>query len=558
MIQIFTTYLFGVIEDNLGALSRNFHSDTVGNQPVYALTRYLYLSIHPVAAYNLLTLLTLVLVVCIGWYVYGKYFRNVFVKVYLVLMILFSGYLVYHIRSHLDLSQIWTLVLALYLLNRPRSLKGGMFLGLFTVFTVAISNYLGFFILLTVTVYELTSFFHRLLVEKKVVIGRDLFLHFLGFAFVFFGLLLLLAIPYLSSFSKVEQVSMPYSESHRSIDDVFVYSAKPWYYFLPSVDNPFYGRLSVTILGLLQKWVGWQAGGYIKSEHSADFLGLTNIFLAILGFLNIIKSKKISPLQKNFLIDLGITAVVLFFFSLPPQVSVFGFKLLMPSYIFAATIPIFRVIARFGLVVYLITLIFTGYGLTCVLESTRLERDARYALLIFLFVFGISEMIIPVKLTKLTDSPAVFKFLSNKTPVTAKYVVYPYSKVGVAQMWSRDQLSRLLNMRNFMSAGNKLNSEKFTNSLTTMSGLNCAKNIGAKYLVYFYQVDVSQLTNQSFFDANTSFVGDFIHSGSDVIDLANLEKFVIISDAGGVKSNSARLYRLVDNTAQSDTCPKYK
>jgi hypothetical protein len=453
----------------------------------------------------------------------------------------------------MDLSQVWTLLILIFLLKRKRNLLNGIILGLFITFTVGVSNYLGLFSLIFFGLYESVSLFQVAICERKNPFNKDLCLFYLSFVTSFTAITLLYFIPYMKYFQENPESSGLLV--NRSINDVFIFSTRPWYYILPSVDNPFYGHISQVVINILQKFLGWQAANYFKSEHSASYLGITNIFLAVLGLVYLRKQTNFSVGKRNFLMRIFIVGVAFFLISMPPYFSLFGIKIYMPSYLLGVTIPVFRVLARVSFIIYIVNLLFAGYGILFILSKFESRKNLSYILVTWLLLISLSELYIPIKITKITESPKVFDYLKDSTENSDKIITYPYNKVITSQLWMNGRIDRLINMRYIMNIGKSLDSENFTKSLVTTEGLGCAKSLGAEYLIYFYESDPDRKINQEFLNNSAILLQDFSEEGSDLLDLANLQKFVIISDVGAVKSNSARLYKLNTDTTHTYNCP---
>ncbi|MBU2566315.1 hypothetical protein KKG46_02015 [Patescibacteria group bacterium] len=326
----------------------------------------------------------------------------------------------------------------------------------------------------------------------------------------------------------------------RPFEDFIVFSSRPWYYLLPSVDNPFFGGLSEQFLNRLSSGENYLTQNYFKAEHSASYLGWVNTILALVGIFSLFRSKRSTFVSYRALL---ITIIMLILLTMPPVFVLRNVTFYSPSYILFEIFPMFRVLARAGILILFLTLIFTGYGyyaLANLLKSKKIKSLVIRSVLVTLAVFSVSEFFIPLKVTHIGTPPEVYSYIGATDFLKSPVVIYPYNKANEALFWMPTYKQPLINPKSYENKPTGFVSENFTNLLNTASGLEAAQHMGAKYLVYFYVVDKNGGT--AFFDSNPQLVriGDF---KEDSPPERMFFKFLQVIEAGSATTNSAILYK---------------
>jgi hypothetical protein len=491
---------------------------------------------NPVLAINVFVLATFVANFLAALWFYKKLLGRKVAAVGVALIFACSPIVFYQSRSHLDLMQVWVVFPLLSLLlydAKKKTVKTGAYIALITF----VSNYYGFgAILLTTIVYLLKTVSQNKRGQSlKTLLLIYLFVGIFSAPFLF---------PYIRAnyFAKTMPVTAGDSVVVRSLADFSIFSSRPWFYFMPSTDNPFFGGVSAKALSLLQAHAGWIAQPYFPSEHSASFLGLTNFVFAIAGVIFLKKQ------GKRQLTPVGISAIILALFTMPPYFTIHGLKIFLPSYVLFYAFPMFRVLARFGVYILAIELMFTGFGfvsLTNFLERKFAKNKAWGAvILVPAITLSLMEFYIPIKITKVQTPPQVYTYIKNATAQNSVIAVYPENETTQAIFWTlytRQPLSNPYQLSyNGFSAGD------FTKSLITNEGIEKAKQLGVNYLVYFKNKDKHVLVDQQFFDTNLNLikVKEFTSNSPSDVNTGILSSFVRISDVGDTKDTSAILYQI--------------
>jgi hypothetical protein len=563
--MILTQYFLGVIEDNVGFFSfaHSIGSLTgctdyiayptglcqnllASNQPFTAIPIYLLSeSMNRILSYNILILASLLLNFTLAFRFFKRFWGR-FIASLLAITLLFSPYLAYQGRAHVDLLQIWPVIWFLDTLFFSKSRYKAVFLGLLLTLVTGMSNYLGYFTVIFASLYSLIVGAQLILKKSSIVKGARLVV---ATAAVFVLTSSLFIAPYIKSnyFSPVVRIeeTVDTKAVNRPFADFVAFSSRPWYYVLPSVDNPFFGGLSQSILNKLSNGGNYLAQNYFKAEHSASYLGWVNLSLAAAGAVSLLRHKSSTQVEKGIGLNypaLLITTGVLMVLTMPPSVILNGTSIYLPSYILFKLFPMFRVLARAGILILFLTFIFTGYGYLMLVKqmiSRKINRRVIQSIMLIVALVSVAEFFIPLKITHTSTPPKVYTYIGATDRLKSPMVVYPYNKTNEALFWMDIHKQPLINPRFYVDKPTGFVSEDFTKLLNTSLGLEKAHSMGAKYLVYFYQDD--DKTNIEFFDNSPllSRVGDFEETGPNELNYTSIR----IVEAGSAKSNSAILYK---------------
>jgi hypothetical protein len=513
-----------------------------------------------VYVYNIFLIFAALLTLVVVFIFFRKYLRNNFVSVLLSIVFVLSPYFFYQGREHPQLFQVWLLVLFLISYLTDGKLIKKVVMGLLLGLLILTSNYLGYFALLFISLYlAVKSVF--LLIRKKPALIKTEGINYLA-AIVPALLVCTIFIP---NYLKAYRESAPPTNTiilNRPFEDFVTFSSRPWYYVLPSVDNPFFGGITQGILTSAQNSGYFLFGNYFKSEHSASYLGWVNLILAVVGLLSIIKKVRAhadadeSTYEKYIeILVLGVVALCFVLLSMPPFFTVNGLRIYLPSFILWKLFPMFRVLARLGVVVLLIELIFTGLGYMAVinwssakLAKIRLSLPQAYAGLAILplFMFSLAEFFIPIKLTDVSTMPRVYQYIAAYTPENAVIAVYPYSETQNAFYWMGEYRRGLINPRFFVHQSPDFSSELFTKTLPSCIGINEARSLGVTHLIVFEgAIPVENRTAEMVFFNNSKFLKK-IKEFDQIIELPNNNKLprVFIKVEYASLNEQASIYKL--------------
>lgn len=574
-------FFIGIIEDNAIGFTykqilNGFLSDYYGfpattnfnpiytNEPLiwnifYFLNNFLDATI----VYSLMVILSFLLLFIAGYKLFKFFSDDKVIAASLSLILTFSPYMYYQTQSHLNLSQVWILVLYILSIIKAKRLREFILTGVILSILLLVSTYLGYFALLFTGIYTITKLF----VVKGLNLKR-LTINMASLFFVFTIISFVTLLPFLTNnlglFNKGSNVNESMAIPARTYEEFFYFTSRPWYYLLPSIENPWFGGLAQKAISSLQNdWGYWLTTNHFPREHTASYLGYLNLIFALLGVyylyiklreLGLLNSNKIpkliKPTEENFLSNkaintytniliLGITGIVLFILTMPPYLTLDLNRIYTPSHMLFGVFPTFRVLARIGILILLIELMFTGLGYLLLLKALKNFR-LKYLALIPIIVISLMEFYVPIKLTDVSSAPRVYQYLNQEIDGKTPIVVYPYSKANDTLFWMREHKKPLINPSGYTRLADNFESAKFTSELKTCNGLINARNLGAEYFLLFS--NMVEPNDLAFFSDNPllTLTAEFEEQGAK----QNSNKFITIYNKVDSADFSAKIYRL--------------
>ncbi len=551
-------YLFGYIEDNVFLVTKNVvwidgRNIRYGMAAIYrmhpifsAVYFFLLKHLHPLVLYNSLTILTLLLVSFLSFTIFRRYFGK-YISLLLSAAFVMSPYFYYHSRNHLELIQLWIFLIPLLILLKASTSIHYVILGCILGIGTLINSYLGFFTIIFIVIFLLSKFL-SLETKKSFILNfvKSLFLVFIPFLLV----VTIFAYPVLKA-NFINRLSLVDSSEidstlivERNLENFFYFTTRPWYYVLPSVDNPFFGGVTQKVLDWMEHdWGYFLTLNYFKSEHSVSFMGWAGILLSLLGIGYIKKHPDLK--NRKEIIMLCIPALFFVLISLPPYFTVSGLKIYTPSYLMWLLFPMFRVLSRTGIFILFSLLILRGFGFIAIIEflkekfvsvkNKNMGNVVVIVVLVLLTLFNLAEFYIPFRFTDLHTTPKVYTYIKEHLPKDSIIALYPYSKTSDAVYWFQ-YLDPILINPLYKKRGD-FNSAIFTKELPTSAGIQKAKEYGVDYVVYYYNEDANEI---DFF--NNSPLLTLI---SDINEEANTNKKTLFYSIEGVdETDSAFIYRI--------------
>lgn len=407
------------------------------NEPILALFLSTFLRIPFVGYLNVFIVLTVIANLFIAY----SYFKRYKFGIFYAILFCFSPYFLSHVGIHVSLMQIW-LVPLFFIASELEGKKGFLLMVLVLVLSVLISNYLGYFIFLTFVLKISLGLF----IEKKSRSLTNLGTLLISGLFLIFILGPFIKINYLEKTTAKEISGI---KPFRTLDDFVTFSARPWYFVLPSIKNPILGSLTETALQKIRARNYFLNDDYFAGEHQGDYLG---IFL-LLTVLVFVYHAFFNPnfLQKKEVILNLILIAVLFVLMMPPYFTFHGVIYYLPSYLLFKFFSMFRVTARLSLIVLFVLLDTLG----------RTYTKGRVFIMILTLV-TLVETFVPVKFVHMQAQPAPYAYLAQM-PAGSKFAVFPYSQTQDAIYYIRLHGQYLVNPRGYLT--DTFDAETFTKSL---------------------------------------------------------------------------------------------
>lgn len=201
----------------------------------------------------------------------------------------------------------------------------------------------------------------------------------------------------------------------RNFGDLNTYSSRYWEFLIPSIDHPFLGNFT-------QYFVQTHLHGSNTYEQTL-YLGLVPAGLLLAGIIFIARGK-LEAEHRTYFLFFVFGALWMYFLSLPPLISIGSISVPTVSYFAYKIAPMFRVYARFGILVNF----FVACAAAVVLAHLyqRMPRARYYALLAVLLPLLVFEYwSVPPNYALAVDRPPeVYQWLA-KEPGDVIVAEYP-------------------------------------------------------------------------------------------------------------------------------------
>lgn len=201
----------------------------------------------------------------------------------------------------------------------------------------------------------------------------------------------------------------------RNFGDLNTYSSRYWEFLIPSIDHPFLGDFT-------QYFVQTHLHGSNTYEQTL-YLGLVPVGLLLAGIIFIARGK-LETEHRTYFLFFAFGALWMYFLSLPPLISIGSISVPTVSYFAYKIAPMFRVYARFGILVNFFVACAIAVVLTHLYQ--RMPRARYYALLAVLLPLLVFEYwSVPPNYALAVDRPPeVYQWLA-KEPGDVIIAEYP-------------------------------------------------------------------------------------------------------------------------------------
>lgn len=388
-----------------------------------------------VFTYNALLIATFVIAAVTMYYLVYHFTRNRLASLVAGIIFSFSPYHLMHAKGHLNIimGMQWLplFVLSLFKLSESRSYKNmAFFAAAFSL--VALSDfYDGFFAIVITGSFIAYKLAYAILYRRKLSFN----LGTLKVVVVTALLITLLVVPFTFSTIKtavehnlLKPQSAETSIYSRSLEDLSVYSARPWEYFIPFIENPIFGRYTKPLLE-----ARLHRSNVIEQTIFLGFIPLALTSYALWDWFKKRRKPRAGKDGGSSVVPLlAWIAFVAFVFSMPPVISRFGPKILMPSRFMYMVLPMFRVYARFGVVVLLMVAALAGIGLARILESMAGRRIYSYlSVALIVLLIGVEfTNVPPFYVTDVGQTPPVYRWLAEQPGdfIIAEYPLWRFDQ----------------------------------------------------------------------------------------------------------------------------------
>ncbi len=432
-----------------------------------------------VVIYNLLIFISFPLTAFFTYLLANYLVKNRLASIFAGIAFAFSPFNLAHSLAHLIYVQWVPLyIYSLLRMNERRTLLSAFLCALSYSLVFLFNFYFGFFMLILTFIFMVYAFSYSHSTEKPARIDLQSVKIWVSFFLLSFAL----TAPFI--YSTVRVSSKNATPMARSLGDLFVYSARLWEYIVPPVYNPVLGRF-------VQSFVNAHLHGSNTIEQTL-YLGAIPLALGFYAIFKIARKNELANTDNNlrfvfpFLIIAGIACVVL---SLPPYIALGPLKIYFPSFFLYDIAPMFRVYARFGVIVMLSVAILASVGLAFLLGllSGRKQKILVFSLVFIALALEFSNMP-PFRTTKLASPPA-YKWLAGRDgdPIVAEY---PFVRSDQAIQYEYALHQRIHQKRLANGAEIGTYAETVRSSMVDISNpstCDMLNHLGVKYVVFHKQ-----------------------------------------------------------------------
>jgi hypothetical protein len=400
------------------------------NSPLYTLFgKYLTICFGEIAAYNILTFLGFILTGIAGYILVKKITKNNLAGFFSGLILSIAPFRIAHAMQHMTFVDLSLILFFIYFLIRSKeelNLKNVIVSAIFFVLITLYNYQYGFFagiILLIFAIYFLLCW----LVKNKFRISnfkpkiKSIIYIIIAFLFsvIIIGFFNYNLVRDLFAVKNQEKVSVSPVRNYSELD---TYSARWFYYFTPSPENPFFGKNTNSLYSKIIDEKG------TNLTEQTLYLGWVSILLTIFAIWQIIKKTPAASKFGQITGFLIITGLVGMLFSFAPEITVLGHQIKTPAYYIFPHLPFFRVYARFGLLMVISVSILAGIGLSLLLDKIKSKI---FSSLIFVIICTLSIIefinIPPLKTIDVSENsmPQVYQYLKNQpSGLVAEYPLF--------------------------------------------------------------------------------------------------------------------------------------
>lgn len=263
----------------------------------------------------------------------------------------------------------------------------------------------------------------------------------------------------------------------RDLSELFVYSSRPWDFLTPSVDHPVFGAF-------LYDFTRAHLHGSNIFEQTL-YLGMIPVGLLLTGIVLTFRGS-FNVGHRTYFMFFMFGALWMYFLSLPPLLTIGSGKVPTVSYFAYYIAPMFRVYARFGILVNFFVACAAAVVLTHL--SQRMKR-ARY--------FALLALLLPVLMFEYWSVPPDFALAVDRPPEVYQWLAKEPGNVIVAEypMMRWDELSfytylfwQRIHKKSLVNGASKDNALAWpffakVNDLANPETPELLKSVGVKYVI---------------------------------------------------------------------------
>ena len=283
----------------------------------------------------------------------------------------------------------------------------------------------------------------------------------------------------------------------------YLYSARPWEYFLPHAEGFLFGWLTSGFI------TSHLHGGFLS--ESSLFLGFVPMILVVYALVSLFRKQPPQAVEntepdgaaatetdaggadgrpagpRKMLLAFALTGVACFLISMPPTTRLLGLKIYLPSYLIHLVVPPVRAWARFGLGVYFSVAVLAGYGVAVLMKRVRWSRAGKVAAVVIISMLVLLEFsIIPPFHSLNTASTTDYYTWLKERPAGTVVAIYPFFDADEFDNYSyffqqRHHQKKMVNGAQVGSAAD--NTRQIVLNITNPSTPGILKRLGVDYVL---------------------------------------------------------------------------
>lgn len=218
------------------------------------------------------------------------------------------------------------------------------------------------------------------------------------------------------------------------LSDVFLHAARWWSYVMPPVGHPWVGA------SVMKRWT--EAGVSFGIVEHQLYLGIGIVLLAAVAM---IAKRPHAAMPRATVAALVAVAAVAFVCSLSPEWTMGALRVPRPSGLIHALAPMFRSVARFGVVVQLMAATLAGVGVSVLIGDHRWSRRLAGVSLMALVAFEYA--VAPAALSRDVLPTAAHRWVMEQPGTVQALDCAPVSETSASVPWLSDDRIMLLGGR---------------------------------------------------------------------------------------------------------------
>ena len=230
-----------------------------------------------------------------------------------------------------------------------------------------------------------------------------------------FAILLILPFEYKAIYHQIAAQSETLANSGRirNINELAVFSSRPLEYLVPSIDHPILGKFAYEFV----------RDRMLRTNlfEQTLYLGVIPLGLLLTGLMVLYRGK-FDVDRRIYFVFFAFGALWMYFLSLPPTISIGRVSVPTVSYFAYAVAPMFRVYARFGI---LVMFFVACAGAVVLSQLHRSMKRTRYRLMV--------GLLLPVLIFEFWSIPPSYALLVNQPPEVYRWLAKEPGDIIVAE-----------------------------------------------------------------------------------------------------------------------------